>query len=223
MFSRKNILYVGTLLVLLAGCTARDNNTGVEYAPQMYHSVPYEPLSQFGDEQIPNGFLESYYYADKTNSIKNNGQEGKMSNSLVPVEGTIKRQNFISVTGSNRSRPGQELLMYNIAPDDYATAAQVLRNPIPLNDDVVEEGKHLYTGFCAPCHGAEGNGQGKVGNVYKGVANFQGAAYKNLSEGHIFHVITHGKGRMWPHKTQLDPEERWKVVRYVQKLQKGEI
>jgi len=223
MFSRKNILYTGALLGMLAGCTARDNDPGVEYAPQMYHSVPYEPLTQFGDEGIPGGFLESYYYADKTNSIQNNAMGGKMTNSLLPVEGTIKRQNFSAVTGTNRSRAGQELLLYNIAPDDYATAGQVLKNPLPETEAMVEEGKHLYLGFCAPCHGAEGNGKGKVGEVYKGVANFQGAAYKDLPEGHIFHVITHGKGRMWPHKTQLNPEERWKVVRYVQKLQKGEI
>lgn len=207
----------------MVSCTARDNDPGVEYAPQMYHSVPYEPLTQFSEEQIPSGILEQFYYEDKTNSIANNGYDGKMSNSLLPPDGTVRRQNYSAVTGTNRTAPGQELLIYNIAPNDYATAGAVLTNPLPISDAVVEEGKHLYMGFCAPCHGAEGNGKGKVGEVYKGVANFQGAAYKDLPEGHIFHVITHGKGRMWPHKTQLNPEERWKVVRYVQKLQKGEI
>ncbi len=30
--------------------------------------------------------------------------------------------------------------------------------------------------------------------TYNGVANLTGDALKNISEGHIFHVITHGKG-----------------------------
>jgi mono/diheme cytochrome c family protein len=223
MFSRKNILYAGVLLVL-AGCTARDNDPGVEYAPQMYHSVPYEPLSQFSEAEIPGGILEQFYYATETNSMAFNGQNGKMINSLEPVDGTVARQRYAGVNGAGRVRAGQELLLYNIAPDDYATAGAVLKNPLPEDDaSIVEEGKHLYLGFCAPCHGAEGNGKGKVGEVYKGVANFQGAAYKNLPEGHLFHVITHGKGRMWPHKSQLNPEERWKVVRYVQQLQQGKM
>ncbi len=222
MFSIKNILYAGLGAALLVSCNSRENDPGVEYAPQMYHSVPYEPLTQFTDEQVPDGFLESFYYADKTNSIENNGTNGKIINAMVPVEGTMKRQRYASVHPGAKPRKGQELLTYNIAPDDYATAGQVLNNPLPETDDIVGEGKHLYLGFCGPCHGAAGNGQGKVGMVYKGVANFQGAAYKNLPEGHIYHVITHGKGRMWAHKSQLNPEERWKVVRYVQKLQKGE-
>lgn len=222
MFSFKNIFYVGLASILLLACDARQNDPGLEYAPQMYHSVPYEPLSQFTEEEIPSGFLESFYYKDKVNSIEHNATNGKIINSMKPVDGTMKRQRYASVHNGAKPQKGQELLTYNIAPDDYATAGQVLKNPLPINDDIVEEGMHLYTGFCAPCHGAAGNGQGKVGMVYKGVANFQGAAYKNLPEGHIYHVITHGKGRMWPHKSQLNPEERWKVVRYVQKLQKGE-
>ena len=42
---------------------------------------------------------------------------------------------------------------------------------------------------------------------------------KMKGEGHIFHVITHGKGRMWSHKGQLDPEQRWKIVHYVKDMQ----
>jgi len=37
----------------------------------------------------------------------------------------------------------------------------------------------------------------------------------------IFHVITHGKGRMWAHGSQVTPEERWKIAHYIHKLQKG--
>ena len=35
--------------VVLAACSAGGNNQGVEYAPNMYHSVAYEPYSQITD------------------------------------------------------------------------------------------------------------------------------------------------------------------------------
>jgi hypothetical protein len=33
-------------VLLLAGCKAGGDYQGVEYAPNMYHSVAYEPLTQ---------------------------------------------------------------------------------------------------------------------------------------------------------------------------------
>ena len=42
---------------------------------------------------------------------------------------------------------------------------------------------------------------------------------KNLNDGHIYHVITYGIRRMWPHASQVNPEERWKIVHYVHRLQ----
>ena len=38
------------LVVAITACTAKGDNPGLEYAPQMYHSVPYEPLTQIVDE-----------------------------------------------------------------------------------------------------------------------------------------------------------------------------
>ena len=71
------------------------------------------------------------------------------------------------------------------------------------------------------CHGEKGAGDGKVGAVYKGVPNYSSDALSTVSGGHIFHVITFGKARMWPHAAQVTPEERWKIVHYVQRLQLG--
>ncbi len=49
---------LGMLAVVLGACTAGPDNTGLEYAPQMYHSTPYEPLSQIQDKEI-GGWLDS--------------------------------------------------------------------------------------------------------------------------------------------------------------------
>ena len=213
---------------ILAGCSARKNYPGVEYAPQMYHSVPYEPLTQITDEGIPSGLFEDFYYqtqfSGNVNSMKvYNDYGGKQyGNAKYTVAGTVKRQYFPSV--NEVMSPDQELLNYNYHKDSLVEAA-LEKNPLMSGEYdsavLVADGKELYTNYCSHCHGEKGDGKGKVGEVYKGVANFQGQAYKDLPEGHIFHVITHGKGRMWSHKSQLNPEERWKVVMYVQQLQKG--
>jgi len=79
----------------------------------------------------------------------------------------------------------------------------------------------LYERNCQHCHGEKGAGDGPVGKVYKGVPNYASDAYKNMNDGHIYHVITFGKGRMWSHASQVNPEERWKIVHYVHRLQLG--
>ena len=84
----------------------------------------------------------------------------------------------------------------------------------------IKEAKILYDRYCVHCHGDKGMGEGLVGKVYKGVTAYNSRAVKDRSEGHIFHVITHGKGRMWGHGSQISIEDRWKIVKYVQTLQK---
>jgi len=61
---------------------------------------------------------------------------------------------------------------------------------------------------------------GKEKSAYAGVPNYKSDALKNITEGHIFHVITYGKGLMWPHGSQVSPEDRWKIAKYVKTLQK---
>ena len=43
-----------------------------------------------------------------------------------------------------------------------------------------------------------------------------------LPEGHIFHVITKGKGRMGAHGSQIPAESRWKIVHYVKQVIQGQ-
>jgi mono/diheme cytochrome c family protein len=108
--------------------------------------------------------------------------------------------------------------------------ANRLKNPLDSSVAVVAGGKALYEMYCDHCHGAKGEGNGKVaegvevdgtkkGN-YNGVPNYKSDALKSITEGHIFHVITYGKNLMWPHGSQISPEDRWKIAKYVKTLQK---
>lgn len=189
-------------------CAAKKERPGTEYAPQMYHSVPYEPLSQIKDKEAgrwltsrEEGAAEFY------NSNPFNPHEMTMR---APVAGTVRRID-------KRASHG---LPYRLPKDSLARAARTLRNPLDSTEAVLAEGKVLYTRFCGHCHGDTGAGDGPVGKVYKGVTAYNSRAVQNVSEGHIFHVITHGKGRMKAHGSQISPTDRWKIVRYVQTLQK---
>ena len=185
------------IAITMSGCQRDPNNPGLEFAPNMYQSVGYEPYRQVEEHPInPMGL-----------------------NMRLPVEGTVARANYKTRFGNGDSAR-VDLMMYNVPKDSIEIAERTLRNPVPLNEKTLAEGKVLYVRYCQHCHGATGTGDGAVGAVYKGVPSYKAGAYQTMNDGHIFHVITHGRGRMWPHGSQLNPEERWKVVHYVHELQK---
>jgi mono/diheme cytochrome c family protein len=121
----------------------------------------------------------------------------------------------------SRNRSGY--LPYRLKKDSLAFAAATLVNPLDTaaaqSKVILAEGKILYEIYCDHCHGAKGEGDGKVADKYAGVANLKGDAIKGVSEGHIFHVVTMGKGLMQPHGSQISIDNRWKIARYVKALQ----
>jgi hypothetical protein len=199
MISLKGVIAVSSI-VLLFSCGKDPNDPGLEYAPQMAHAIAFEPYSQVTD-------TSSEFY----NTINVNA--GGL-NQRKPVAGTVARKQY---SGMKKGSLANEIFAYNIPADSLEYAAKVLINPIPLSKETVEDGKVLYGRYCQSCHGEGGLGDGKVADQYKGVANLVAKA-KVVTDGHIFNVITHGKGRMWPHGSQVNPDERWKIVHYVKSL-----
>jgi len=204
MYQKINIVVVLAFCIFLASCGAKGDKTGYEYAPQMYHSVPYEGLSQVTDESA--GQLISNREDGKGEFFNSNPHNPNQMTLREPPVNTVPRNRF-------------GFLPYSIPKDSLALAERILKNPLPNEDAVLADGKELYNRFCTHCHGATGGGDGLVGQVYLGVTPYNSAAVKDKGEGHIYHVITHGKGRMQAHASQLEPMERWKIVRYVQTLQ----
>ena len=202
----KALRYLGiiTIAALVASCAAGVDDTGLEYAPQMYHSTPYEPLTQIQDENSGN-WLDSND-EDGHGEFYNSNPYNKYSMTMrEPVANTVRR--------------GQPLPV-RAGINDLEIAAAI-ENPFSTEDEgIVKQGKVLYDSYCKHCHGEKGNGDGLVAEVYAGVANLNGAAYLEITEGHIFHVITYGKGLMGAHGSQVSPEDRWRIARYVKELQK---
>ncbi len=203
---KSNIHHI--LLIVLGislwSCKAKDDFQGLEYAPNMYHSVPYEGLSQITNEN------EGKWLSNREDGLgefyNSNPNNPHMMNMREPVPNTVKR-----------SENGY--LPYRIHKDSAELAGRVIFNPLDSTAEVVAEGKELYAIYCMPCHGANGQGDGEVGKVFLGVPAYNVGRVKELPEGQIFHTITYGRGRMGAHGSQVSVDERWRITRYVQVLQ----
>ena len=200
-----NKIYTAVILsgtIALVGCGASGEDQGTEYAPNMYHSVAYEPLKQIKDHDAglwvnsSEEEIGEYYSSNPNNPHEMNMRE--------PVANSVRRDDY---------------LPYRLPVDSLAYAAANLTNPLDSTAAVVAEGKRLYAVFCTHCHGSDGVVPGKVGEKYAGVPSYKSPALIGMTEGHIFHVLSKGKGRMPSHASQLNQKERWEIAKYVKVLQ----
>lgn len=163
---------------------------GLEFARNMYDPIAYNP--------------------DQPNSNFANGQTAQL-----PPAGTMP-------VGYD---PVDE---YPNTPEGYQAASENLHNPLPRNKENMEQGRTLFLHMCSHCHGTQGKGDGQIIKLekfppppsYSTGTSSRGGAMKDLTDGKIFHTITYGLNLMGPHRTQLNPTERWKIVMYVHELQK---
>ncbi|MFN0293721.1 c-type cytochrome [Pedobacter helvus] len=191
----KNRIVLGafSLLASVAMLSACSNNksTGLEYARNMYDPIAY-------NQDQPN----------------KNFANGATAQTPPPNTNPV---NYIRYEYPN-TKEGYE-------------ASVALVNPLALTEKNLTEGKHFYTVFCSPCHGEKGDGQGHIVKLDKGISGVpayhgadanssRGGLMKDMPAGKIYHTIMYGLNAMGSHASQLSPEERWKVVMYVQQLQK---
>ena len=83
-------------------------------------------------------------------------------------------------------------------------------------------GKKLYNKTAKPmackmCHGAKGDGAGKLGKALKPAPrNFTCAAtMKKVSAGQMYHIIKNGSAGTGMAKQKLSDKEIWDVVKYI--------
>lgn len=122
-----------------------------------------------------------------------------------PVEGTLARDGHAfryAATDADRVRAGREL-----------------SNPLPNTAQTRQQGKRVFETFCAPCHGATGNGDGPLIPKFPNPPSFHSKQAKSLRDGEMFHTITLGWRKMGSYASQTTWDERWAVVRYIRELQ----
>ena len=191
----KNKIVAASFVVLALAVTTlsscrNKNNPGLEYARNMYDHIAYDP--------------------DQANKNFANGQTAQTPPANTSPVGFVKYE-------------------YANTKEGYEAAGLNLHNPLAKTPQNLLSGKHYFTVFCGPCHGDKGDGKGHLVQIEKftGVpayhgdaASSRGGMMKDLSEGKIYHTIMYGLNNMGSHASQLTPDQRWKVVMYVQQLQK---
>ena len=209
--NKKNFLGAVCIAVTFAAVTTacgdgRTRSTGLEFSPNMYDAIAYNP-------DQPN------------NNFKN-----KSTAQHPPAETTPL--GFVDFASQ-----------YANTMEDYQRAGTELVNPLPVTKENLAKGEHLYLVNCAVCHGKEGRGDGSItkdrqvtdSRGTRQLENFpnppaylrsvgsnssRGGAMADLSEGKIYHTIFYGLNTMGAHASQLNADERWEIVMYVQELQK---
>jgi mono/diheme cytochrome c family protein len=211
-----NIKYFGIALLAggLASCVGDSNSPGLEYMPDMYRSPAAEAYVDYGevrgvyDQNAADIVEEKFSFVPPSGSIPYVGT-GVEATYMMPYK-------HGAPVGADQTHG-----LYGIRQDSagYTNAASDV-NPIPFSEDVLAEAEVLFGRFCVHCHGIEGAGDGTVPMTEKYPApGAYNGPLKDLPAGKIFYSITYGKGAMGSHASQLNKEERWKLVYYIQTLQ----
>jgi mono/diheme cytochrome c family protein len=188
-------------VIAISGCSDVKREPGSIYMPDMAYSRAYETYSE----------RDSTIFTSEENH-----SDDKIFYNSLPVTGTIAR--------------GEELpfpLTKDAAGDtaNYA-ASKLIANPLPpLTAEELKESERLYLINCGICHGAKLNGNGplyKDGNgpyAAKPAALVGDAKYENMPDGQMYYSILYGKNLMGSYASQLNRDQRWKIIHYIKAKQ----
>jgi len=187
-----------SVAVMFSACRDKQS-TGLEYARNMYDPIALNPDQPVSTD---NELLKSFKGHTSQTPPKNTAPVGFIEDDIYPN-----------------------------TKEGYEAAGVNLVNSMAMTEKNLLQGQHLYKVMCGPCHGEKGDGQGHLVKIEKfsGVPSFfdpekassRGGLMKDLSAGKIYHTIKYGVNMMGSYASQLTPDERWKVVAYVQELQKA--
>lgn len=154
---------------------------------------------EYSPEMVYSQAVEAY----SSSSVTENG-----ASMMYPPKGSIAR--------------GYKVFPYGSTDDEKERAGEELIDPRPFTEARLQRGQMLYEKMCLICHGKTGQGDGPIAQKYTEPPAFNGRALRNYKPGQHYHAIVKGYGDMPSHEVQLDDNDRWDVILYLQKLQKIE-
>lgn len=110
---------------------------------------------------------------------------------------------------------------YGPGPEQAELAGLELTNPVPPSPAALERGEVLFQRFCQVCHGPLGAGDGPVVPPLPAPPAYDSPSVRDRPAGYVYHVITHGTGRMPSYAAQMSSADRWKLVHWLQVLQRS--
>ncbi len=95
--------------------------------------------------------------------------------------------------------------------------------PVHITPRLLERGRERFDIYCSPCHSRLGDGKGIiVERGYTPPPTFHSDRLRQIADGYIFDVITHGVRTMPSYADQVRPEDRWAIVIYLRALQRSQ-
>ncbi|MGB1019017.1 MAG: OmpA family protein [Chitinophagales bacterium] len=216
-----NILFMAAVVAIITtSCHSKGDNPGWIYMPDMTYSNAYETYS----------------------STHHQTQGADSMSARKPVSGTIPRG---YLPNNSRIQKNEKYINSFIFKNNFknpieypeldqeqrAMAKTMLKNPYKRTDDVMKAGKAKYDIYCAVCHGKDGEGNGQIverpdgseGPFVSIPPNFKTSAAKNgrlhgLTDGDMFYSISYGKNMMGGYYTQINAEDRWKIIHYIKNM-----
>ncbi len=158
---------------------------------------------ELGYEYMPDMVYSEAVEAYSASTVTPNG-----ASMMYPPKGSIAR--------------GYKVFPYGNSDDEKERAGVEMIDPREVNETRLKRGEYLYNGMCLVCHGKTGAGDGPIATKYAEPPAFNSRALRGYMPGQIYHAIVKGYGDMPSHEAQLDDNDRWDVILYVQKLQKVE-
>ncbi|MBV1952609.1 MAG: cytochrome c [Cycloclasticus sp.] len=98
---------------------------------------------------------------------------------------------------------------------------------VTVDENFIRRGRERFDIYCAPCHGADGYGQG---TIHLRALELQQSAWvpptsmhvelvQNREDGHLFNTITNGIRNMPAYGKQIPVKDRWAIIAYIRALQ----
>lgn len=85
---------------------------------------------------------------------------------------------------------------------------------------LLRRGRERYGIYCAPCHGAAGDGDGMVAERgFPHPPSYHEPRLRQAPDRHFFDVISAGYGAMYPYGDRVAAPDRWAIVAYIRALQ----
>jgi mono/diheme cytochrome c family protein len=94
--------------------------------------------------------------------------------------------------------------------------------PIALEDALLGRGRERFHIYCAPCHGAAGEGDGPiVQHGFPQPPSLLSGVLADVPAGYLYVVISEGSGAMPNYDKQIPIPDRWAIVAAVRSMQEA--
>ena len=101
---------------------------------------------------------------------------------------------------------------------------RTMRNPLPLTDAAIVEGREHFADHCAGCHGNDGKGSDLGKQMYPKAPDMTLEATQSMSDGELFSIIENGVRLTgmpgFGNGTAASAQATWQLVHFIRHLPK---